>query len=131
MHGYQLLSALAELFGSQYRPSPGSVYPALAALKAEGLVLGEESVSRTTTFHVTATGTEALAARADALAVLEQRTSVRISHAESLEAAIARFKARLGPIAPGLDFSIVLAALDRAATEIESRHRLATKEEDK
>src|SRR6478672_3104898 len=78
MHGYQLLARLSELFGSRYRPSPGSVYPALAALKAEGLVLGEERSTGRTTYRVTATGKKAIAARADALAALEQRTGVRI-----------------------------------------------------
>jgi DNA-binding PadR family transcriptional regulator len=130
MHGYQLLSALSRLFGTRYRPSPGSVYPALDALEAEGLLSGEESAGRTT-FHVTAPGTGALAARADALAALEHRTGVRISRAESLEAAVAGFKARLSSIASGVDFAIVVAALDRAAAEIESRHRLAIEEDEK
>jgi DNA-binding PadR family transcriptional regulator len=125
MHGYQLLSALSELFGSQYRPSPGSVYPALDALEAEGLLSREKTAGRTT-FHVTPTGAEALVERQDALAALEQRTGVRVSRSESLESAIAGFRARLAPIASRVDLAIVAAALDRAAAEIESRHRLST-----
>ena len=128
MHGYQLLSELARLFGYRYRPSPGSVYPALDALEVEGLVTGAESGGRTT-FEVTSAGAEALAARADALAALELRTGVRISQTESLESAIADFKARLTPISGRVEFATVAAALDRAAAEIESRHRLATEEE--
>lgn len=128
MHGYQLMSELSRHFGSRYRPSPGSVYPALEALEAEGLLSGQDAGGRTT-FEVTEAGTAALADRADALAALEHRTGVRISQAESLESAIADFKARLKPIFGRVNFTTVAAALDRAAAEIESRHRLATEEE--
>ena len=41
-HGYELLSELAARFGPAYQPSPGSVYPALSALEAEGLLLAED-----------------------------------------------------------------------------------------
>ncbi len=130
MYGYQLLSELSRLFGSRYRPSPGSVYPALDALEAEGLVEGEESGTRTT-FRVTPAGAEALEERVDGLAALEQRTGVRVRRAESLESAIADFKARLTPISGRVDFATVTTVLDRAATEIESHHRQTTEEEDR
>ena len=128
MYGYQLLSDLSRLFRSGYRHSPGSVYPALDALEAEGLVEGEESGTRTT-FRVTAAGAEALAERADALAALEHWTGVQIRSAESLESAMAGLKARLAPISGQIDFATVASVLDRAAAEIESHHRLATEEE--
>jgi DNA-binding PadR family transcriptional regulator len=38
MHGYELIGALEERTGGRWRPSPGSMYPALAHLEDEGLI---------------------------------------------------------------------------------------------
>lgn len=38
MHGYELIGELEERTGGRWRPSPGSVYPTLAALEDEGLI---------------------------------------------------------------------------------------------
>ena len=38
MHGYELIGEFEERTGGRWRPSPGSVYPTLAALEDEGLV---------------------------------------------------------------------------------------------
>ena len=38
MHGYELISELEERTGGRWRPSPGSMYPALSALEDEGLI---------------------------------------------------------------------------------------------
>jgi len=128
MHGYQLMSELSRLFGSRYRPSPGSIYPALEALEVEGLVEGEMEESRTI-FSITPAGAEALAARVDDVAALELRTGVRLVGVETLESAIAKFKARLGPLAGLIDFATVAPVLDRAAAEIESQYRLPNQED--
>jgi DNA-binding PadR family transcriptional regulator len=127
MHGYEVMAELARLFGPRYRPSPGSVYPAVDALEAEGLIAGEAHDGRTT-YRATAAGAQALAERADALAALEVRTGTRIRRSESLEPALARFKARLAPLSGRVDPDAVAALLDRAAAEIESLDRLATQE---
>ncbi len=37
-NGYQLMQAIEERSGGRWRPSPGSVYPALAQLEGEGLI---------------------------------------------------------------------------------------------
>jgi DNA-binding PadR family transcriptional regulator len=123
MHGYELMSELSRLFGPRYRPSPGSVYPALEALEVEGLVEGETDAGRTT-FRATEAGTEALAMRADDLAALELRTGARVRSAESLDAVLTRFKARLAPLSGRVDADSVAPVLDRAAEEIESQYRL-------
>jgi DNA-binding PadR family transcriptional regulator len=65
-HGYQIMGELDRLFGPDYRPSPGSVYPAVDALQAEGLIAGEVGHGKTT-YHITAAGEEALATRSDGL----------------------------------------------------------------
>lgn len=127
MHGYELMSELSRLFGPRYRPSPGSVYPALDALEAEQLLSGEADSGRTT-YRATADGAKALGTRADDLAALEFRTGVCVQGAESLDAALARFKARLSPLSGRVDLTIVEPILERAATEIENQNRLTTQE---
>jgi DNA-binding PadR family transcriptional regulator len=128
MHGYQLMSELSRLFGPRYRPSPGSVYPALEALEAERLLAGEAEDGRNT-YRATETGLEALEERVDDLAALELRTGVRFRPAESLESVLARFRARLGPLSGRVDVAAVEPILERAAAEIEAQFRLANQEE--
>jgi len=126
-HGYEVMSELARLFGPRYRPSPGSVYPAMEALEAEGLVEGEAREGRTT-YRTTAAGAKALAERADDVASLEVRTGARVRSSESLEPTLERFKARLAPLSGHVDVKAVAAILDRAAAKIESLDGLATEE---
>jgi DNA-binding PadR family transcriptional regulator len=127
MHGYELMSELSRLFGPRYRPSPGSVYPALEALEAEHLLSGEADSGRTT-YRTTADGAKALETRADDLAALELRTGVCVQGAESLDATLARFKARLSPLSGHVDLTIVDPILERAATEIEAQNRSTNQE---
>lgn len=42
MHGYQIITELAERSGGEWRPSAGSVYPTLQLLADEGLVRDQE-----------------------------------------------------------------------------------------
>lgn len=119
MHGYEVMMELRRLFGPRYRPSPGTVYPAVEALEAAGLIAGQEEDSRTT-YRTTAAGDEALAKRADTLATLELRTGARVRRSESLEPIMERFKARLVPLSGRVDADAVAAVLERAAAEIES-----------
>lgn len=53
--GYQIMSDIEDRSGGAWRPSPGSVYPALSQLADEGLVVGEETGGRRT-FSLTAAG---------------------------------------------------------------------------
>ncbi|TQF66412.1 PadR family transcriptional regulator [Rhodococcus spelaei] len=48
MHGYELIQRIAERSDGLWKPSPGSVYPALAQLEDEGLVLIEKVAGRKT-----------------------------------------------------------------------------------
>jgi DNA-binding PadR family transcriptional regulator len=43
LHGYQLIHEIAERSGGFWRPSPGSIYPAVQGLEDEGLVRVETS----------------------------------------------------------------------------------------
>lgn len=127
MHAYEVMSELARLFGPSYRPSPGSVYPAVEALEGEGLIEGEARDGRTT-YAATASGADALDERADDLAALEVRTGVRVRRSASLELPLARLKARLTPLSGRVDADAAAAILDRAAGEIESLNGTPDKE---
>jgi DNA-binding PadR family transcriptional regulator len=119
MTAYDLMGELRRLFGPRYRPSPGSVYPAVDALEGETLIRGEERRGRTV-YTLTDAGSEAFAERRDALAALELRTGARVGRDDSLEPVLARFRARVVPLAGSVDPDRVAAVLDRAAAEIES-----------
>jgi len=45
-NGYQLMQELEERSGGAWRPSPGSIYPALSQLEDEGLVRSDENAGR-------------------------------------------------------------------------------------
>ncbi len=61
-NGYQLMQLIEERTGGRWRPSPGSVYPALAQLEDEGLI---RSIERdgTKVFEITDRGREHLEQR--------------------------------------------------------------------
>lgn len=56
MHGYEVMTELAERSGGAWRPSPGSVYPTLQQLEDEDLVRGAE-VEGKRVFRLTEAGT--------------------------------------------------------------------------
>jgi DNA-binding PadR family transcriptional regulator len=127
-HGYQIMAELKRLFGPRYRPSPGSVYPAIEALGTEGLIDGQTHDGKTT-YHVTAAGEQAIEARRDALAALEVRTGARFGDADSIETLLDRFRARLAPLSGRVDPQAIATVLQRAAADIESLDGLPTTKE--
>mgnify|MGYP002652404546 CR=1 FL=1 len=66
MHGYELIQQIGEKSEGVWRPSPGSIYPALAQLEDEGLVLIEK-VSGRKTAKLTDAGTAYVDATRDEL----------------------------------------------------------------
>lgn len=70
-HGYDLIRALSDRFGGAYSPSPGTVYPRLAKLEEEGLVLTRPD-GRRTLYSVTDAGRAELDARRGDLADVEE-----------------------------------------------------------
>lgn len=55
LHGYQIIQEIGAWSGGLWRPSPGSVYPALQLLEDEGLVRAEQESERRV-FHLTEAG---------------------------------------------------------------------------
>jgi DNA-binding PadR family transcriptional regulator len=63
-NGYQIMQEVEERSGGVWRPSPGSVYPALAQLEDEGLIRTEEVDGRRA-FAITDAGRESVAERGE------------------------------------------------------------------
>lgn len=70
MHGYEVITALSDRFGGTYRPSAGTIYPRLAQLEEDGLVLRTD-VERRSTYELTDAGRLELDERRGELAALE------------------------------------------------------------
>ena len=64
MHGYQIISEIAERSGGAWKPSAGSVYPTLQLLADEGLISAEEADGRKT-YSLTEAGRAEAEASAD------------------------------------------------------------------
>jgi DNA-binding PadR family transcriptional regulator len=120
MHGYQLMGELTRLFGPAYRPSAGSIYPAVEGLEAEGLITGRDERGRRV-YELSATGAVALDDRADRLAALEVRTGVRLAHRPTVEAILARFTSRVHALGDRIDPGILDALLSATADDLERR----------
>jgi DNA-binding PadR family transcriptional regulator len=65
-NGYQLMEEIESRSGGAWRPSPGSVYPALAQLEDEGLIRSDEGAGRRS-FQLTEDGRTYVADNRDAL----------------------------------------------------------------
>jgi DNA-binding PadR family transcriptional regulator len=119
MHGYELMGELARRI-RRYRPSPGSIYPAMQSLETEGLIVARDDGDRRV-YELTEDGKAALVRRADRLAALEGRLGVRF--ADGLDALLARFAERVRAVAAHVEIERVEQTLDRTASEIESMGR--------
>lgn len=76
--GYGLLQLLGDRLAADYRPSPGSVYPAISALRAGGLVESDDTLG-SGALRITADGAAVLDLKAPLLADIERRLSTRFS----------------------------------------------------
>src|SRR5262249_39982191 len=73
-HGYEIIRALEDRFEGMYAPSAGTVYPRLARLEEDGLVVREEQ-GRKTIYRITEAGRAEVAARRDELEALQRDVS--------------------------------------------------------
>jgi DNA-binding PadR family transcriptional regulator len=67
-NGYQLMQEIEERSGGVWRPSPGSIYPALSQLEDEGLVRSDEGAGRRA-FELTDEGRKYVEEHREALGV--------------------------------------------------------------
>lgn len=119
MSGYELMGELGRLFAPRYRPSPGSVYPALDVLAAEGLVVASDE-DGAATWAPTETGRRTLERRREDLATVEARTGTRLQTGSALDAVLARFAARVRAVAGRVGVDEIEQRLEGAAAEIEA-----------
>jgi DNA-binding PadR family transcriptional regulator len=112
MHGYDLMNALAERMGRRYKPSPGSIYPAVAVLEAEGLIDAMDEGDRRV-YALTEAGRQALDRRAGQLARIESAMEVRFGD-DSVEVILARFAERVRREYPHVDSVRLEKALEQA-----------------
>ncbi|MEP6625043.1 MAG: helix-turn-helix transcriptional regulator [Acidimicrobiia bacterium] len=117
LSGYELLGELERQYAPNYRPSPGSVYPALSALRTERLVEPAPS-ERKGPYRVTTKGRRMLAAQRDVLERIEARTSSSAETIASLQPSLAQFAARINKLSGRLDRAAVERILDAAAKAI-------------
>ncbi|GII54666.1 hypothetical protein Pth03_30550 [Planotetraspora thailandica] len=89
-NGYQMIEEISRRSGGVWRPSPGSVYPALQQMEDEGLVEGEES-GGSRTYRLTGEGRRHADERAEpwdevARSLPEDRHELRLLWAQLGEA---------------------------------------------
>lgn len=66
MHGYELISAMEDKSGGRWKPSPGSIYPALQRLEQRGFISSTEGDDGKRRFELTDAGRERVAEHRDA-----------------------------------------------------------------
>lgn len=113
--GYELLSELERRYSPRYRPSPGSVYPALAALRAERLV---EPAGRSSKagLRPTPAGRRMLAQQQEVLERIAARTARPLD--SGLAPVLERFVAQITKFNGRVDRATVEAVLDNAMDTI-------------
>src|SRR5260370_38796839 len=67
MNGYQIIQEIAERSGGVWRPSPGSIYPALQQLEDEGLITAQAGEGGRRAYELTEDGRTYAAAHPDEL----------------------------------------------------------------
>lgn len=102
MHGYQIITELAQRSGGAWRPSPGSVYPTLQQLEDEGLVTANQQDGRRT-FSLTDAGRAEVEGMADRRAPWEELADEDGHTARSLRAAAAQTMAAVVQVAAAGD----------------------------
>ena len=73
-HGYELIQALGDRFGGTYIPSAGTIYPRLAKLEEEGLVV-KVADGRKTVYSITDAGRAELHTRKSELGGIEDEVT--------------------------------------------------------
>lgn len=102
MNAYQLLSEIESTFAGAYEPSTGAIYPAVSALRGEGLI-AENGGGSAGMYGLTVKGRRALANRREDLGGLEVRTGVRLVRDDSVDAVWDGFIGRARPLSIAVD----------------------------
>jgi len=121
MHGYQLIQEIGQRSDGRWRPSPGAIYPALALLEDEGLVVITADAGRKLA-SLTEAGTAYVTEHADEIGSPFEDAQSRPGHpGRALRDALEALGAAAGQVGrTGTDeqSTAALAVLDRARRDL-------------
>ena len=127
-HGYEIIKAIEDMLSGHYTQSPGVIYPTLTYLEETGLIAGEAQGAKKL-YSITEEGRAALSTNAAAVQAIRTRIETIRSRfgddsAPELRRAMGNLRTAIqvrltkGALSPE-SLSVITAALDRAAGEIE------------
>lgn len=111
------MGELGRRFAPRYKPSPGSVYPALSALRAEGLIEPDERRAAGT-FRITGAGRRMRTVKRELIAEIELRTAVNLDEGSALGPVVDRFATKVKQLSGRVDRQAVERILEKAAEAI-------------
>ena len=116
--GYELLGELGRRFGpAGYHPSPGSVYPALSALRAEQLIEQDLGAGKTV-YRGTAEGRRMLADQRAVFERIEARTGAAHQPDAAWQPVLDRLVDQISKLSGRVDGAAVERILDKAAKAV-------------
>ena len=128
-NGYQLMQTIEERSGGRWRPSPGSVYPALAQLEDEGLVRAVER-DGTKLFEITDAGREQMAAARGQTAPWEMDDDPAFETLAELRSLVHQIAMAAGQVVQAGDEEQIDRARDTLADTRRRLYRILAEDED-
>jgi DNA-binding PadR family transcriptional regulator len=131
MNGYQIIQQISERSGGLWRPSPGSVYPALAQLEDENLVVLQATAGERRAYTLTDAGREYVAGHAEELKAPWSAVSGDAANAAADMRALVRqvHVAAFGVLSAGTESQMAQARKILAQTR-RSLYRILAEDED-
>jgi DNA-binding PadR family transcriptional regulator len=131
MNGYQIIQQISERSGGLWRPSPGSVYPALAQLEDENLVVLQATAGERRAYALTDAGREYVAGHAEELKAPWSAVSGDAANAAADMRALVRqvHVAAFGVLSAGTESQMAQARKILAQTR-RSLYRILAEDED-
>ncbi|MGZ4182023.1 MAG: PadR family transcriptional regulator [Solirubrobacteraceae bacterium] len=128
-NGYQLMQTIEERSGGRWRPSPGSVYPALAQLEDEGLVRAVER-DGTKLFEITDAGREHVAAAHGQTAPWEMEDDPAFEALAELRSLVHQIGMAAGQVVHAGDEDQIARARDTLADTRRRLYRILAEDDD-
>jgi DNA-binding PadR family transcriptional regulator len=128
-NGYQLMQTIEERSGGRWRPSPGSVYPALAQLEDEGLVRAVER-DGTRLFEITDSGREQVANAHGQTAPWEMEDDPAFEALAELRSLVHQIAMAAGQVVHAGDEEQIARARDTLADTRRGLYRILAEDED-
>jgi DNA-binding PadR family transcriptional regulator len=128
-NGYQLMQTIEERSGGRWRPSPGSVYPALAQLEDEGLVKAVER-DGTKLFEITEAGREQVAGAHGQTAPWEMEDDPAFETLAELRSLVHQIGMAAGQVVHAGDEAQIARARDTLADTRRRLYRILAEDDD-